>query len=291
MLRVLATVLLALLFAAPAAHAVEYTAPGRPGPALSVPEAKLKAQLGCSKGVAGAKRAPVLLIQGTGANAKDNWSWTYEPALDKLGIPWCAIDLPDHATGDVQINGEYVVYAIRTMYAQAGRRIALIGHSQGGMLGRWALRFWPDTRTMVDDVIGFAPSNHGTSQASATCGDGSCTAADWQQWDISNFVKALNSYAETWPGISYTDVYTHTDEIVQPNANDQGSSSLHTGGGRIANVATQDICPNDTNEHLLVGLIDPVAYALAIDALDHDGPADKSHVPLTTCAEPFQPGK
>jgi len=78
----------------------------------------------------------VLLVQGTGATAKDNWSWTYEPALNKLSIPWCQIDLPDHATGDIQINGEYVVYAIRTMYARAGRRIAIIGHSQGGMVPR-----------------------------------------------------------------------------------------------------------------------------------------------------------
>jgi len=232
----------------------------------------------------------VLLVQGTGATAKDNWSWTYEPALNKLSIPWCQIDLPDHATGDIQINGEYVVYAIRTMYARAGRRIAIIGHSQGGMVPRWALRFWPDTRTMVDDVIGFAPSNHGTTQGAATCSDGSCSAADWQQWNISNFVKALNSSAETWPGISYTNVYTHTDEVVQPNLDDTGSSSLHTGGGRIANVAIQDICPADTNEHLLVGLVDPVAYALAVDALGHDGPADPKRVGPAVCAQQLQPG-
>ena len=143
---------------------------------------------------------------------------------------------------------------------------------------------------MVDDVIGFAPSNHGTTQAAATCNDGSCSAADWQQWDISHFMQALNSYAETWPGISYTDVYTHTDEIVQPNADDHGSSSLHTGGGRIANVTAQDICPGDTNEHLLVGLIDPVAYALAVDALDHDGPADPKRVGPDVCAQQLQPG-
>ena len=272
------------------AGAATFAPPDTPGPDLSVPQAKLAAALSCSAGVDRAARAPVLLVQGTGATAHDNWSWTYEPALDKLSIPWCQIDLPDHATGDVQVNGEYVVYAIRTMFQRAGRKIAIIGHSQGGMVPRWALRFWPDTRAMVDDVIGFAPSNHGTTQAAATCNDGSCSAADWQQWDISHFMQALNSYAETWPGISYTDVYTHTDEIVQPNADDHGSSSLHTGGGRIANVATQDICPGDTNEHLLVGLIDPVAYALAVDALDHDGPADPKRVDPGVCAQQLQPG-
>jgi triacylglycerol esterase/lipase EstA (alpha/beta hydrolase family) len=272
------------------ASAATFAPPSTPGPPLSVPDAKLAASLTCSQGVDNAGRAPVLLVQGTGATAKDNWSWTYEPALDKVHIPWCQVDLPDHATGDVQINGEYVVYAIRTMFARAGRRIAIIGHSQGGMVPRWALRFWPDTRAMVDDMIGFAPSNHGTTQASASCGDGSCSAADWQQWNISNFVKALNSSAETWSGISYTNVYTHTDEIVQPNSDDTGSSSLHTGGGRITNVATQDICPNDTNEHLAIGTTDPVAYALAIDALNHDGPADRSRIDPTVCTQQFHPG-
>ncbi len=259
-----------------------------PGPALSVPVAKLDAALLCSPGIVGAKVAPVLLTQGTGATAKDNWSWTYEPALDKLGIPWCAVDLPEQATADVQVAGEYVVHAIRTVSKRAGRRVSIIGHSQGGMVPRWALRFWPDTRAMVDDLVGFAPSNHGTTLA-RDCTD--CSAASWQQSDLSNFMKALNSRQETFKGTSYTNVYTRTDETVQPNQNaETGSSSLRTGDGAITNVATQDICPNATYEHLAIGLVDPVAHALAIDALTHDGPADPKRIPLTVCAEVFQPG-
>jgi hypothetical protein len=30
-----------------------------------------------------------------------------------------------------------MVSAIRTMYSPAGRRVSIIGHSQGGMVGRW----------------------------------------------------------------------------------------------------------------------------------------------------------
>src|SRR4051794_2514836 len=186
--------------AAPAAASgASFAPPDTPGPALSVTAADLAAAMQCSAGVDGAKRAPVLLFQGTGATAKDNWSWTYEPALDQAGIPWCAIDLPDHATEDIQRSGEFVVAAIRAVHARAGRRVSLIGHSQGGMVGRWALRFWPDTRAMVDDVIGFAPSNHGTTEADCS---GGCSAAGWQQSDKASFIKALNSYQETFPGIS-----------------------------------------------------------------------------------------
>lgn len=289
--RVACIVAVSVLAAAAPAGAEEFAPLDAPGPEPSVSAAEVAAATLCSDGVDGATVTPVILLQGTGANAKDNWSWTYEPGLDKAGIPWCAVDLPDHATGDVQRNGEYVVRAIRAIHARAGRRVSIIGHSQGGMVGRWALRFWPDTRAMVDDVIGFAPSNHGTTMASQSCGDGECSAANWQQWDISNFMKALNSRAETFAGISYTSVYTRLDEIVQPNQDaETGSSSLRTGDGLRTNVATQDICPNDPYEHLSIGLVDPVAYALAIDALTHDGPADPKRIPVTVCAQQFHQG-
>jgi hypothetical protein len=266
-----------------------YASPSRPGPPLDVPHGQLAAALECSAGVAHASRAPVLLVPGTGASAHDNFSWNYEPAFNTLGIPWCAVTFPYDGNGDIQVNGEYVVYAIRTMHALAGRRISIVGHSQGGMVPRWALRFWPDTRQMVDDVIGFAPSNHGTTQTQFSC-QGSCLEANWQQAYMSNFIRALNSYQETFPGISYTNVYTHNDEVVRPNSDDHGSSSLHGGGGRITNVAVQDSCPADSSDHDVLGTIDAVAYALAIDALDHDGPANPSRISPSVCTQPYMPG-
>jgi hypothetical protein len=260
------------LLAPASAAAVTYAPVDQPGPALSVPQSQLDASLQCSGNLATGP-APVLLVPGTGSNPHSNFSWNWEPALTDLGISWCAVTLPGNALGDVQIAGEYVVNGIRTMYARAGRRISIIGHSQGGMLPRWPLRFWPDTRAMVDDQIGFAPSNHGTTGAEFLCAL-SCAAADWQQSDKSEFIKALNSYQETFPGISYTEIYSHFDEIVTPNNDDTGSSSLHGGGGDITNVAIQDICPLDPSEHLAIGTQDAVAYDLAVDALEHPGPAD-----------------
>ncbi len=286
-LTVAAALLACAIVAAPARAA--YAPPSTPGPPLSVPQATLAAALTCEPGVSHASRAPVLLVPGTGSNPPDNFGWNYEPAFDKLGIPWCAITLPENANGDIQVAGEYVVYAIRTAYRLAGRRIAIVGHSQGGMVPRWALRWWPDTRAMVDDMIGFAPTNHGTTVAKTACQNG-CSPADMQQENTSNFIAALNSYQETFKGISYTDVYTHDDEEVQPNSNSNGSSSLHTGDGQITNVAVQDVCPTDTVDHLGVGTYDPVAYALAIDALDHAGPADPARVPQSTCTEGLMPG-
>lgn len=262
----------------------------RPGPALDVSSADLAASLQCEPSVRGASVEPVLLSPATGVTAAQNFSWNWEPALDRLGIPWCAYTAPNSTLNDIQASGEYLVYAIRTTYAMAGRRIAVMGHSQGGMSMRWALRFWPDTRAMVDDVIGFSGSNHGTTVLTPSDCAAGCPPADWQQMAGSNFIRALNSGAETFPGISYTEIYTHTDEVVQPNSGPDASAALHTGGGMITNVAIQDICPADVNEHLAVGTIDPVAYALAVDALTHPGPASVARVPSSVCSQLYMPG-
>ena len=103
-------------------------------------------------------------------------------------------------------------------------------------------------------------------------------------------MRALNSGQETFPGISYTEIYSRTDEFVQPNLNDQGTSSLHGGGGRITNVAVQDICPLDSAEHLSIGTLDPAASALVVDALGHDGPAKPGRIDRGVCGRPVMPG-
>ena len=296
-MRALRTLLLlaaAVLTLAPTAALADtppapYAPLDRPGPPLSVPRAKLAAALQCTTGIDHAQRDPILLVPGTDLDPQPNFSWNYMRAFGAQHWPYCSVTLPGHAMGDIQTAGEYVVYALRTMAARAGRKVDVLGYSQGGMLPRWALRWWPDTRALVDDFVGLDPSNHGTLDAVASC-NFPCPAADWQQATGSHFITALNSGAETFAGIDYTVVFSHTDEIVVPNLDASGSSSLHTGGGHIANIAVQDVCPNDTSEHLAMGSYDPVGYALAVDAFTHPGVASVSRVPTTVCAEPFQPG-
>lgn len=262
----------------------------RPGPALSVPAAKLRSALACH-GNPRTGGEPVLLSPATSVTPQQDYSWTYEKAFSAQHRYWCAVTMPDRTFGDIETAAEYLVSATRTMHRRTGRRIAILGHSQGGMSMRWMLRFWPDTRAMVDDVIGMAGSNHGTeSLPSCRPGLTTCPPAVWQQLAGSRFVTALNSGAETFAGISYTEIYTHLDEVVTPNATAaDSSSSLHTGRGRITNVAVQDICPADTSEHLMVGTIDPATYALVMDALGHRGPADPARIDRSVCLHPTMP--
>jgi hypothetical protein len=259
------------------------------GPALDVPAATLAASLSCGASIANATTTPVLLVPGTDLIPSVNFSWNYERAFTADGIPWCAVTLPYSATGDIQTAGEYVVNAIRTMYASAGRKIDILGYSQGGMVPRWALRWWPDTRGMVLSYVGLDPSNQGTLDADAIC-VAPCLPADWQQASTSKFIAALNNPVETWAGIFYTVVYSYTDEVVVPNESVASFSSLSTGAGTIANIAVQQICPTDLSEHLAMGSYDPVGYALAVDAFTHANVASISRIPSSVCEELYQPG-
>lgn len=271
------------------ASAATYAPVNRADPPLSVSKAKLASSLRCSSSLSAGKREPVLLIPGTTLTPEE-FSWNYVPALASRGIPYCTVELPGHAMGDIQDAAEYVVNALRTMHRRSGRKVQIIGHSQGGMIGRWALRFWPDTRAMVDDLVGLAPSNHGTIDAQGVCA-APCAPSIWQQRAGSTFLTALNEPYETFRGISYTSVYTHTDEVVVPNLNESGSSSLRTGPGARANIALQQICPLDTSEHLAIGTYDNVAWTLALDAITHAGPASRTRAAAARpCGQPLMPG-
>lgn len=259
----------------------------RPGPALSVARSKLDAALACTATVARGRQT-VIFVPGTTLTPRENFSWNWFKALDAQQRPYCAVTLPGSANGDTQIAAEYVVSAIRSIHARTGKKVQIVGYSQGGTEPRFALRFWPDLRNKVEDYVGLAATNHGSPVIASLCTP-RCTPALWQQLPESQYLQALNSYQETFAGISYSQIYTRTDQFVQPNLDDTGTTSL-SGPGRISNVALQDVCPTSTADHLAIGSYDPVAYALVMDALTQDGPVDPTRIDTGVCTQAFMPG-
>lgn len=258
----------------------------RPGPRLSVPRAERRAALTCHGDPTKGPRA-ILLNPATAVTPEENYGWNWVPLFNAENRYWCMVTMRYHTFDNIQRSAEMLVHAIRTMYRRTGGRIAILGHSQGGMSGRWALRFWPDTRRKVVELIGMAPSNHGTT-ALVQCVEGvtKCVPAVWQQADESRFVQALNSRTETFRGISYTSIYTDLDEVVTPPP----SSSLTTGEGRISNIRLEDLCPVQPHEHVMMGVVSPATYALVWDALHHRGPARLERVDPAVCTQLYMPG-
>ncbi|WP_320671258.1 lipase family alpha/beta hydrolase [Patulibacter defluvii] len=275
---------LAALAAVPAAAAADPPA----GPAFTVPQATLDAGLRCGADLDGAARTPVLLVPGTGADPKQNFDWTWRRSLAGAGIPACTIQVPRHSLGDIQVAAEYLTNAIRRMHERAGQPIAIVGHSQGGMSPRVALKYWPDTRAMVSDLVGIAPSNHGTAlfvPLKPLCALVGCPPALWQQSSDSRMLQALNRGGETFPGIDYTVITTDLDEVVVPSTLGNLAAAPN-----VRNVRVQAICPGRLVEHLGIGLYDNVAHDLALDAIEHPGPADPARLGPGVCQRTFMPG-
>ena len=223
---------------------------------------------------------PVLLVHATTETGHRNWAANYGRVLPAMGYDVCTVELVDEATGDIQASAERTVYAIRSIAARSKQKVQVVGHSQGPLEVRWAIKYWPDVAGKVDDLIGIAAPYHGWRQTDIYCSS-SCVPALWQMRMESKFIGALNSGEETPGGVSYTSVYTLTDELVQPY------QTAELKGG--ANITVQDVCPGRVVEHIEM-VFDAAAYGLVLDALTHPGPAEANRVDKGLCLQKTMPG-
>jgi triacylglycerol lipase len=252
-------------------------------PCYSVPKAKLRASLHCPRHFT-KKHEPVLLVHGTFTRGKVNYAWGYLASLRSRGFDVCYVDLPNGAMDDAQVSSEYVVFGVREMYARSGRRVDMLGVSQGGLEQRWAVKWWPDMRYKVDDVVMHATPNHGTfMQPSGPLAH--CFASCWQMAAGSRFLRALNAGDETPGNISYTSIFTNFDELVQPQL-PKSTSALR--GAR--NIRVQDLCPGRPVDHVGISSDDAVSFALDVDAFTHPGPANPKRFDVLTCLQPVPSG-
>ena len=210
---------------------------------------------------------PAVIVHGTfgdRASLLDALSYS----LKSDGYCVFALDYGNRATGPIeQSAAELGDFVDRVLASTGASRVSLVGHSQGGMMPRYYIKYLGgDGR--VEDLVGLAPSNHGT-----TVGDGSgsgpssgCAACD-QQAAGSDFLQALNTPDETPGDVDYTQVVTTYDEVVVPY-----TSGFLT-GDRSTNITLQDHCAADTAEHVTIPM-DRQAIAWVLDAFDREGPAD-----------------
>jgi len=249
----IAVVLVSLGLAAPAG--------ATPGPPLDVPLAKLQAGLHCDSNIASASKPAVLLVPGTFVSLEQDYGPNFMKLLPAHGYPVCTVVYPNEGATDTQVSVQYIVYAIRRMSELTGRRVDVIGHSQGAWLPGYALRFWPDLARKVDDFIGYPGVwTYGSDTASTVCAVKLCPAAFQQAAHGSKHMAALARMP--FPaGPSYTSFMTLTDEAVTPQPL---ASTIVAPGAR--NFIQQDLCPLDVDER--VTMIDEAPFAaLALDAL------------------------
>lgn len=252
-----------------------------PKPATAVPPAGLECQI---VGDTRPGHEPVLLVHGTFTNGWEHWRWNWHEVLMDEGWDVCVITLPNRSLGDMQDQGELVADAVRFMTAQTGEQVDVLGHSQGAVHPRWAVKWWADVQAAVDDIVMLAGPQHGTGVSGGGSPFG-CFASCWQMRPGSDYLTALNAGDETPGGISYTSIYSVFDELVQPQV-PQSTSALDGG----TNILVQDVCPGRPVEHVFM-MVDFTVAGLIRDAFTNPGAADPARAGgLMLCAGVWMDG-
>ncbi len=178
-----------------------------------------------------------MLVHGTFGDMTVSWN-LISPRLKQDGYCVFALDYGHRGTDLIEGSAAQLRdFVNRVLAATGARKVSLVGHSQGGMMPRYYLKFLGGA-AKVDDLIGLAPSNHGTSNPGALllAGAGACDSCG-QQATGSAFLTNLNAGDETPGSVSYTVVETRYDEVVIPY------TSAFLSGANTTNVLLQDALP------------------------------------------------
>ena len=140
---------------------------------------------------------------------------------------------------------ELSAFVDRVLAATGTSQVDIVGHSQGGMMPRYYMRFLGGT-SKVHALVGLVPSNHGTTAgglatlaaafpggtAALAAGCPACT----DQFAGSPFMQRLNAGGDTEPGVSYTVITTRNDEVVTPY------TSAFLSGPNVTDIVVQRQC-------------------------------------------------
>jgi triacylglycerol esterase/lipase EstA (alpha/beta hydrolase family) len=250
-----------------------------------------------------AHRFPVVLVPGTLESMAYNWN-ALAPLLKNNGYCVFALNygqeqgrlvglpgaIPPGGTGRIEASAAQLAdFVARVRSATHAAKVDIVGHSQGGMMPRYYLRFLGGA-AKVHRLIGLAPSNHGTTVDGFTnlldlipggrAGLGAvCGTSCQQQLVGSSFMQNLNAGGDTVAGVGYTVIETRHDEVVTPY------TSAFLSGPGVTNILLQSQCGLDYSEHLSISF-DHIALRDVLNALD---PAH-ARAPACSFVAPFEGG-
>lgn len=209
---------------------------------------------------------PVILVHGTFGDRRHLLEGLSQAFVD-AGYCVFSLDYGNRGTEDIRDSAETLKRFVgKVRRATGAAKVSMVGHSQGGLMPRYYIKNLGGDR-VVDDLVGVAPSNHGTSFALAGLVSDTFCKACIQQAAGSPFLTRLNSGDETPGPVSYTQVTTRYDEVVVPH-----TSGYLAEGPRTTNTTLQDRCPTLLTEHVFI-TTHRATIAIALHAVGRDGPA------------------
>jgi hypothetical protein len=222
---------------------------------------------------------PVVLVHATLADEGSNWvtlapllanegycvyAFNYGETLASLpAIPFITpgrIDGLGHITASAE---ELSSFVSKVLSKTKAAKVDLVGHSQGGMMPNYYIKFLGGA-AKVNELIGLAPSNHGTTlDGLTTLVEAFPFASEFtngllellgapslpEQEENSAFIKKLFGSGEpVAAGVRYVVIETEHDEVVTPYTH------AFLSGANVTNILIQSQCPTDPVAH--IGMFD-----------------------------------
>ncbi|MFC8525820.1 esterase/lipase family protein [Nocardia sp. NPDC057227] len=181
-----------------------------------------------------------------------------------------------YGSGDIAESARQLArFVERVLAATGASAVDIVGHSQGGPMSRWYLRY-EGGAAVVRREITIGATNHGTTMAgigaigqAATDFGGPAIGpvvgrATSQQIAGSEFLTALNAGGDTVPGVEYTVIGTRYDTVSTPYE----ATFLEAGpGAPVTNITLQDGCEQDRSDHFEM-VYSPRTLSIVLAALD-----------------------
>jgi len=221
---------------------------------------------------------PVVLVHATLADEGSNWvtlapllanegycvyAFNYGATLASLEV-WPFIGPRIDGLGHIENSAKELSSFVNSVLSKTkASKVDLVGHSQGGMMPNYYIKDLGGA-SKVNELIGLAPSNHGTTLdgltklvevfpfASEIIGGlleflGAPSLPE--QEERSAFIKKLFGSGEpVVSGVRYVVIETKHDEVVTPYTN------AFLTGSNVVNITIQSQCPEDPVAH--IGMFD-----------------------------------
>jgi pimeloyl-ACP methyl ester carboxylesterase len=225
---------------------------------------------------------PIILLNGTTGTQGANWG-VGAPVLANAGYKVYTFNygnvtndpnFPIQATDDIRQSALELDAEIDRVLSETGApKVILIGHSQGGgILPAYYINNL-DGADKVSQLIGLAPSNHGTDadgliglQALPILGPlviafANALGPALEQQALGNeFQQEVYGNGDTRPGVLYTTISSMYDEVVTPY------TQQALDGPNVTNIVVQDLYPGLTVGHEGI-VLSPQVWSIVLDAL------------------------
>lgn len=233
---------------------------------------------------------PVILVPGTFATMGENYA-VLSPLLKNNG--YCVFTFnygktafTDATFGNIPSVGpiaqsaqELKDFVNQVRSTTGAAKVDIVGHSQGGMMPNYYIKFLGGS-TVVNHLVGLAPSNHGTDLLGLV-NFGYTLGTVWpglmpfingalvtgglpamvDQEVGSAFMQKMATKPDTVAGVKYTVIATKYDEVVTPY------QSQFLTGPNVTNITLQDKCVLDSSDHIAIAF-DHIALQYVLNALD-----------------------